>query len=264
MKNNNRFSKSFRPRFNKLNPNEPCDMKHHYRGVLREVIGILNLWASNDSERFVWCGVDAIVERCKRLSKKPFQKRQVEYALAEFRARHIISRKLVRVRDGVEVEGFIVAPHDSLAVRESETVCVLKGQLRASGKWQRDIKLVDDDGKVLAEPEIGPVFWSADRTAVPSAVPSADRSADQNLQSAVPSADAHSAQKDEGKRVNPESARLTVGTSPLTEGNEGNRAIRGSRAEQYRIQQCRSRPRGERGRATPKAERAGRLFFFFL
>lgn len=214
---NKRFAKSFRPRVGNLKPNEPCNIRHHYRGAMREVIGILDLWASNDpEERFVWCGVDAIVEHCKRLSKKPFRKRQVEYALAEFRARYIISKKVVRIRDGKEVEGFIVAPHVSLAVRKSETVCLLTGQFHASGKWQRDIKLVDNAGKILAPPEIGPVFWSAVRSAVESADQSAVRSADQNFQSADQSADAHSAQEDEPKKVNPENGALTVGTSSLT------------------------------------------------
>jgi len=156
-----RFSNSFRRVFDELEPGELCNLKHHYRGALREVIGLLDLWASNDPERFVelYGGVDAIVTRCHRF-KRPedkFSKPMIEKVLKELRSRHIISKRLVRVRDGEEVEGFIVAPHDCLAVRESPTKCVFKGQLQAPGRWRRD-PVLDEKGEWGGK--LGPVYWA--------------------------------------------------------------------------------------------------------
>jgi hypothetical protein len=156
-----RFSQSFRRIFDELKPGEPCKLKHHYRGALREVIGLLDLWAANDPERFVelYGGVDAIVARCHRY-KRPedkFSKPMVEKVLKELRSRHIISKRLERLRDGEEVEGFIVAPHDCLAVRESPTKCVFKGQLKAPGRWKRD-PVLGDKGEWTGK--LGPVYWA--------------------------------------------------------------------------------------------------------
>jgi hypothetical protein len=168
-----RFSNSRRP-IVKLKPGKKCSLKEHYRGALRELIGILDLLAANDPERFVFAGVDALVERCKKFkSKTKYGRRQIEHALAEFRAHYIVSKRLRRVRDGVEREGYIVTPHDCLCVGEGDR-CVFKGQGHVTGKWEREFK----------EGVPGPVFWaksagqSADKSAVKSAEPSADKSAD--------------------------------------------------------------------------------------
>lgn len=154
-----RFSQSFRRVFDQLQPGEVCTLQHHYRGVLREVVGMLDKWAAKDPQRFVQLtgGVDALVRYCHRY-KQPqngYGKRAVEYALRELRARHIISGWLLRIRDGEEVSGFIMAPHNCLAVRESETRCVFKGQLRAPGYWKRDV-LESSSGEV----KLGPVYWA--------------------------------------------------------------------------------------------------------
>jgi hypothetical protein len=198
MKTPRRFSNSFRPRFDELQSGEICKLEHHYSGLLRELIGWLDLLASNRPDRFVYCGVEAMVEHCHRY-KQPnnkFGKRLIEYALKELRARHIISKRLFRFVDGVQREGFIVAPHDCLCVRETPTDCVLVGQLKASGRWEREIILNEENGKPLAEPKIGPVFWAG-----------YSGSADE---CAVKCADGDSGQRTEETKVNREKSALTV------------------------------------------------------
>jgi hypothetical protein len=152
-----RFSKSFQRKYHKLKPGETCMLKHHYSGALRELVGLLDLWAANDPERFIPLdgGVDAIVRCCHRYKGAGYGKRAIEYALREVRERHIISDWLVRIRDGEEVSGFIMAPHDCLSVRESDTTCIFKGQLRAPGYWKRDV-LKTASGEV----KLGPVYWA--------------------------------------------------------------------------------------------------------
>jgi hypothetical protein len=134
--NSRRFAHSFVPIVS-LKAGEECTLKRHHRGALREVIGFLNMLANNDQERFVFPEVDAIVEGCKKYaSKTVYDARIIKYALAELRARHIISKRLTRIRSGMERLGFIVAPHDCLAVR-SGSQCNFEGQLRAPGRWER-------------------------------------------------------------------------------------------------------------------------------
>jgi hypothetical protein len=156
----------------------------HFEGAAREVVGFLDKLASNDPERFVWCEVAAIVKRCRRYKAHAYNKRIVEYVLAELRSQHIISRQLTRKRRvGAyvrEVPGFIVAPHDALAVR-TKNVCEFVGQGHAPGAWECDPGV----------PESG--WWTASEGAVPGAdegaVPGADEGADQKAKGADEGAD---------------------------------------------------------------------------
>jgi hypothetical protein len=151
MKNQRSFSGSFQ----RVSQWQPCyKLAHHYRGAMREVVGILDKWAANDPERFVFCHVDAIAEQCKKYQSKNLHgKRWVEKVLAELRRRHVISKPLTRIRRHEEVTGCIVAPHDCLTVREDDGLCVLVGQLAAPGCWKR--VFVNAEGVIKA----GPVHW---------------------------------------------------------------------------------------------------------
>lgn len=134
-----RFGKSFRPVVDDIAPTESCSLKRHYRGVLRELIGYVDYLAELDpkKERFVFAHVDALAAGCKKFANKTlYSKTAIEKGLSEFRARHIISKRLTRIRNGEEKTGFIVAPHDCLAV-PGQGGCVFKGQLRAPGRWER-------------------------------------------------------------------------------------------------------------------------------
>lgn len=134
-----RFGKSFRPVVDDIAPGESCSLKRHYRGVLRELIGYVDYLADLDpkKERFVFAHVDALAAGCKKFANKTrYSKTAIEKGLNEFRARHIISKRLTRIRNGEEKPGFIVAPHDCLAVPE-QGGCIFKGQLGAPGRWER-------------------------------------------------------------------------------------------------------------------------------
>jgi hypothetical protein len=169
------FSGSFRRKYDELkSADEPCILQHHYRGWLREVIGLLDLWARNDPERFValYGGVDAVVQCCHwyQQPKKHPSKSMVEKVLKELRSRYIISKPLIRVRDGVECVGFIVTPHDYLAQRQTPTTCVLKGQLKTAGRWKRD-PVLEATGKWTGK--FGPVYaYCAVECTAPSTVES--------------------------------------------------------------------------------------------
>jgi len=114
-----------------------CSHKRHSSGVVREVVGYFELHAKNDRERFVWFGVDDLVEHCKRYKGEGYKKRAVEYALKFLRRKHFISRRVQRRRGGVLRNGVIVTPHDSLFKR-TKTLCEFVGRLNAPGRWQRD------------------------------------------------------------------------------------------------------------------------------
>jgi hypothetical protein len=153
------FSSSFRPRYRNLKTDEECALENHYSGALRELVGRLNHLAGLDTtgERFVFSGVDNMVEKCHRYQQPEnrFSKSMIEKVLKELRSRYIISKRLVRVRDGKEYVGFIVAPHDYLAVRDKPTECVLRGQLKAPGRWRRD-PILDEKGEWTGK--FGPVY----------------------------------------------------------------------------------------------------------
>lgn len=120
------FARNFKP-IVQLKPGEMCSWKRHYRGALRELIGILNLWASNDPEHFVYAGLDEMVRHCKRYKGKGYSRRQVLYALKELREREIVSKPVTRFRFGQEIIGVIVVAHDMLVTRHHDCFCVFHG-----------------------------------------------------------------------------------------------------------------------------------------
>ena len=121
MSQSKRFSYSFKPI---VKPKPKHSFKEHFSGSLRELVGLLEYLASIDpeGERFVYAGVPWLVSHCKKFKSKgkdvkdkdPYSRRSIEYALAEFRRRHVIGPLHKRERNGVQVNGFIVALHDAL------------------------------------------------------------------------------------------------------------------------------------------------------
>lgn len=113
-----------------------CSHKHHFKNVLREVIGYLELHAKGDRERFVWFSVENLTEHCNRYKRDAYKERAVHYAIAYLRRKHFISKRLKRMRGGVLREGVIVTPHDSLFQR-TKLQCEFVGR-KAPGRWRRD------------------------------------------------------------------------------------------------------------------------------
>lgn len=125
-------------------PEGKCELKNHFSGGAYQVVGILDLWAKNDPERFVCPRVDKIVAACKKFqTSESYGKRWLEKILRELRAHHVISRRLVRVRNYREMKGFIVAPHEALTerkpARKGKTVCLFLGQRWEDGCWKKEI-----------------------------------------------------------------------------------------------------------------------------
>ena len=116
-----------------------CNHKHHFKNILREVIGYLELRAKDDRERFVWFSVGHLTEHCKRHKKRggaQYNERSVQFALSYLRRKHFISKRLERKRGGVLREGVIVTPHDALFQR-TKLLCEFIGR-KAPGRWRRD------------------------------------------------------------------------------------------------------------------------------
>jgi hypothetical protein len=115
----------------KLRDGRGHSLKSHARRgtALHELLGILDLLAGNDPQRFVVAGIAALVKLCNKGARKNgvhYTEAWVKEALAELRTRHIISRYFT-ARDGRK--GLIVAPHDSLCYRRVD-VCVLHAPKR--------------------------------------------------------------------------------------------------------------------------------------
>ena len=121
------FRDSFRPH-HVLKTDAVCGLKKHYKNVLREVVGYLDLLASNDAERFAFASVPNITKHCNKFSKgrAPYQQRQVENALEFLREQFVISGRIERKRLGTVRSGFIVTPHDALCAR-TKNCCEFKG-----------------------------------------------------------------------------------------------------------------------------------------
>jgi hypothetical protein len=124
-------TRSFSGSFNRISKHEDCKLANHYRGAMREVVGFLDLLASNDPERFVFCSVDAIHQHCKKFQSKELHgKRWVEKVLRELRRRKIISARVQRWRNFRNTDGFLVAPHAAITCRmtnEEGSFCVFMG-----------------------------------------------------------------------------------------------------------------------------------------
>lgn len=113
-----------------------CNHKHHFRGVLREVIGYFELHAKDDRERFVWFSIADLTKHCNRYKSAAYQERAVKYAIAYLRRKHLISKRLERKRSGVLREGVIVTPHDAL-FQKTKCLCEFVGR-KVPGRWRRD------------------------------------------------------------------------------------------------------------------------------
>jgi hypothetical protein len=120
----------------KLRAGRGHTLKHHARRgtVIYELLGILDLLAAEDELkgtrcRFVFASIAALVDMCNKGERKNgihYTETWVKEALAELRARHIISGYFT-AQDGRK--GFIVAPHDSLCYRDGAE-CVLHAPKR--------------------------------------------------------------------------------------------------------------------------------------
>jgi len=135
---NKKFPRSLHPKELRTTDAD-CNYKTHCRGVVREVIGYLELRAKDDVDRFVWFSIDHLIEKCHRYKGPKYGERAVKYALKFLRQNHIISKRLTRTRQGVAREGVIVAPHAALFAREGR-MCSFVGRLKrgTTGTWQRD------------------------------------------------------------------------------------------------------------------------------
>ncbi len=124
---------------------------------MRELVGYLDLLASNNPQRFVYASVDALREKCHRFNQPDakYSKRWIEAALRELRARHVISARLMRWG----MEGVIVAAHQHV-VRVECGRCHFIGMAAPFDCWEQKI---GPDGKPF-----GPVWWRkpADATAM--------------------------------------------------------------------------------------------------
>jgi hypothetical protein len=126
-----------------------CTLKDHYSGVMRELVGYLDSLAAKDptGERFVYAKTETIFKHCKTFAGMGYGKRVLQYAIAEARARRIISNQVVRERwvgsgkKGQKVlrslKGCIVAPHDCIAHMVGGSECDFVGPMRQCGRWQR-------------------------------------------------------------------------------------------------------------------------------
>jgi len=103
-----------------LRPNRACTLKRHFRGCLRQVIGYLDLLASRDHERFVWCSWKNIVQHARkwRQGGRTFKHSMVFRCLDQAKELGIIETSS-RIRNGCVRTGFIVKNHDVL-VRQPE------------------------------------------------------------------------------------------------------------------------------------------------
>ena len=125
---NQKFPRSLIPRELRTTDAE-CSHKRHCKGIVREVIGYLELQAKRDhtGERFVWTGVANVVAHCKRFEGDAYGERAVKYALKFLKRKHIISSRVFRRRNGAMREGLIIAPHDALYKR-TKCLCEFVGR----------------------------------------------------------------------------------------------------------------------------------------
>jgi len=145
-----RFADSFHPKV-KPPAGEPCALKWHYTGVMRELVGYFDNMAAIDpgGERFVFTSIAYILKnaKVKRYNGKPYSESAIRHALAELRARRIISKQLVRerwVKSGErghqvlrKLTGSIVAPHDCIAHMVGDECHFVGPVTHRCGRWQR-------------------------------------------------------------------------------------------------------------------------------
>jgi hypothetical protein len=141
---NTKFPRSLIPR-SLASPTAVCGYKRHCKGVVREVIGYLELQAKRDKtgERFVWPHVDTIVEHCSRYKGADYGPRAVKYAIKFLRRKHVISSRVFRFRNNAMREGFIVTPHEACFIRSKppgKCICTFVGRHVPHTHFRRDEK----------------------------------------------------------------------------------------------------------------------------
>lgn len=112
----------------KLRGGEECSWRKHFRGLLRDVVSYLDLLANNDPERFVFARVEDIIKHTQKLKDTPYNRRQVEYALAYLRSQWIVSGIVTRLRFGVWHEGRIVTPHYAMCSLNEKGQCMRRSR----------------------------------------------------------------------------------------------------------------------------------------
>jgi hypothetical protein len=135
------FSGSLKPLV-RVKAGEPCSLKRHFTGCMRQVIGFLDLLANNDPDRLVWVTTASVQKHCKNYrakGKPPYSLKMVEVCLKALRDKGIISRQhaveLQERRGFVVDHAFVVTPHDALCVK-SNTTCRFVGMGEVPGtKW---------------------------------------------------------------------------------------------------------------------------------
>lgn len=95
-------------------------LKDHFGYCEREVIGYLDMLATNKPERFVWPSINAIVKNCRRYRGPQYSKPSVERCLRAFQESGLAVRA-ERGRCGMRL-GFIVQEH-SQACFTSDGLC---------------------------------------------------------------------------------------------------------------------------------------------
>jgi hypothetical protein len=121
---------------------EKCRWKAHFTGCAREVIGALELLASNRQDRFVFAGAKAIAKMChyRGDSDKPYSVRTVQDCLSLLRSAKILSDKIPVKLDGEDGPvrmARVLNPHAAMTVRHPQR-CVFVGTGNGEGTWTAD------------------------------------------------------------------------------------------------------------------------------
>jgi hypothetical protein len=167
MTTNNKF---FVKRLVHLKPGVSCTLKRHFDGCIRQVIGYLDLLASNDDDRLVWITTKSILKHCKnydiKVKGKPtsYSLSMVEKSLNALRQCGIISRQraveLQERRTFVINHAFVVAPHDALCIKKG-SCCRFVGPGAVPGwKWG----IADGDIWLLSKSQVVEPTWIFDAT----------------------------------------------------------------------------------------------------
>lgn len=138
------FSDSFNPKV-ALKAGQTCSLKRHFTGCLRQVVGYLDILASNDDDRLVWITAKSIQKHCKNYdvlkNGKPttYGLRAVERSLEALRAKGLLSRRhaieLQERRGFIIKHAYVFTPHDAVTVRK-ERCCDFVGMGKVPGtKW---------------------------------------------------------------------------------------------------------------------------------
>jgi hypothetical protein len=155
----------------RVRTDRPHGWKHHFRGVLAEVIGYLDLLAKRDyainGEWFVWAQVEDMVAHCNRYNKgKRYSRAAVEKALAYLRALRVVSGAIERGRMNRAGEmqvftGRIVTPHHVLCESAvNGKYCAFKPHRNTKGHVWAGAKQTKNVGRAASAPVIwyvGPV-----------------------------------------------------------------------------------------------------------